>query len=124
MRLLIIGCLGYPYLMDTDTASISSVPQQTHPEPSREDVAAYHRVKRTIHILDIFIALLYWVVWAYLGAGLVQWMSTITASPWLALLLSAGVMFGGMIVLTLPLEYYSGFVFHCIGAATLRKLFF
>ena len=92
--------------MDTSaTGQDHSSPSAPAPEP--RDVKAYHRIKRRLHIVGLVISVLYFLVWMQLMPGLVD--SLPVASKWAALALGALVMFGGLVVLTLPLEYYDGY---------------
>src|SRR5688572_1271318 len=89
------------------TERTDEVVAPTTPNPA--DVATYHRAKRRIHIVDIVIAVLYWAAWVMAAPAFVGWVDSLVDSRWAALAISALVMIGGMVVLTLPLEYYSGF---------------
>jgi STE24 endopeptidase len=94
-----------------DISSIERTDEvQAQPKPRPADVAAYHRAKRRIHIIDIVIGVLYWTAWVFAAPSLVSWIDGHVDSRWAALAIAAVVMIGGMVVVSLPLEYYSGFM--------------
>ncbi len=72
----------------------------------------YARIRRRFSLLDMGLSGLYALLWVISGwaVSLRTVLSTLTVNPWLLVPLFAAV-FGGIInLLTLPLNYYSGFV--------------
>ena len=72
----------------------------------------YARIRRRLSLLDMGLSGLYALLWAFSGwsGSLRNVLGSLTSSPWLLVPLFAAV-FGGIInLLTLPLNYYSGFV--------------
>ncbi len=72
----------------------------------------YARIRRRLSLLGMGVSGLYALVWVISGwsVSLRTLLAGLTSSPWLAIPLFAAV-FGGIInLLTLPLDYYSGFI--------------
>lgn len=94
--------------------------------PGPEEIQAYHRVKRILHVSDILMSLLYWVVWCGLGPGHARWWSQWLESPWLGMFASAFVMLGAFVVVMLPVNYYGDYIIeHRFGLSnqTLKSWF-
>jgi STE24 endopeptidase len=101
--------------MDTPTTGQDPVPvkpppasQPATPLPETRDVKAYHRIKRRLHIVGLVISILYFLAWMQLMPELVGSLPG-GISKWAALAIGALTMFGGLVVLTLPLDYYDGY---------------
>ena len=75
-----------------------------------EQVAPYHQAKRAVRLADLSIALLYWLIWLALAPGFAAWLDLHIASRWAALGIAGLVMFGGLVIVGLPLSYYSGYL--------------
>ncbi|MFL7868687.1 MAG: M48 family metallopeptidase [Anaerolineales bacterium] len=82
-------------------------------DPERQQQAKqYARIRRRLWLVNNTLSALYALAWLLSGwaIGLREWLTTISPNPWF---LVAGfiVIFGGLYaILTLPLDYYSGFV--------------
>jgi len=82
-------------------------------DPERQQQAKqYARIRRRLWLVNQSISALYALAWLFSGwsIALRDWLATISPNPWF---LVAGfiVIFGGIYaVLTLPLDYYSGFM--------------
>lgn len=82
-------------------------------DPERQQQAKqYARIGRRLWLVSTTFSALYALAWLFLGwaVDLRNWLTAISPNPWF---LVAGyiVIFGGIYaILTLPLEYYSGFV--------------
>jgi STE24 endopeptidase len=74
-----------------------------------EETRRYHRQKRTLHIAEIGVSLVYWLMWCAAGAAFVNLVGEATGSRWLTLAISALAMLGGMVLVNLPLDYYGGY---------------
>lgn len=70
----------------------------------------YHRTQRRLHIAELAITLVYWVAWQWPAPAFGAWVSDAVDSRWAALAIAALVMIGGLVLLELPLTYYSGYV--------------
>jgi len=78
------------------------------PERNPEEVQAYHKIKRVIHLSHILLSLVYWSIWCFVAADFVDAIGI--ESRWLGLLISAVTMLGGLVVVSLPLDYYSDYI--------------
>lgn len=94
-------------------------------DPERQQKAKqYARISRRLWLVNLLITGIYTVAWLVLGwsAALRQWLSSLSpalSNPWL-LVPAFLFVFGGILVLIgLPLDYYSGFVLpHRFGQST------
>ncbi len=81
----------------------------------------YARIRRRLSLVSMGISGLYAILWVASGwsIGLRNLLASLTTNPWLAVPLFAAV-FGGIInLLTLPLDFYSGFILpHRFGMST------
>ncbi|HOW73254.1 MAG TPA: M48 family metallopeptidase [Phycisphaerae bacterium] len=101
--------------MDVPTApSVTNEPRPCQPYVPKqrppEEVKAYHKIKRTCHLVDIGLSLIYWGLWLALASPFVAWLDGWIDARWPALIVAALVMFGGKILFLLPLSYYDGFL--------------
>lgn len=80
------------------------------PRPHPDEVQEYHRVKRILHISELVMGALYWIMWVALGPGHVRWIDQSVDSPWLGLFAAGLVMLGGLVLVTLPLGYYGEYL--------------
>jgi len=92
----------------------TSQPAQENPAaaiPQRDpaEIEAYNRVNRRIHLADLAISLVYWIIWCLIARDVVGWLGLPGGSRWLGLLAAAVVMLGGSVLVGLPLNYYGGF---------------
>src|SRR5512144_465960 len=95
------------------------------PDPERQQKAKqYARISRRLWLVNLLITGIYTVAWLVLGwsTALRQWLSSLSpalSNPWL-LVPAFLFVFGGILVLIgLPLDYYSGFVLpHRFGQST------
>jgi len=85
-------------------------PLATLARRSPEQVAEYHRAKRAVRLADLGIGLLYWLIWLALAPGFATWLELHIASPWAALAVATLVMFGGLVIVGLPLSFFSGYL--------------
>jgi STE24 endopeptidase len=101
-----------PRLSISPSSPLSGSPSEPPrpPEPSLSRIKAYHRQKRNLHIAGIAITVGYWLAWLWAGEGFVAAVANAVDSRWVGLLVSVGAMLGGMVVVSLPLDYYSGYV--------------
>jgi len=82
-------------------------------DPERQQQAKqYARIRRRLWLVSQTLSALYALAWLFTGwaIGLRDWLTTVSPNPWF---LVAGfiVIFGGLYaILTLPLDYYSGFI--------------
>ena len=82
-------------------------------DPERQQQAKqYARINRRLWLVGMLLSALYALAWLFFGwaIGLRDWLTGISSNPWF---LVAGfiAIFGGIYaIVTLPLEYYSGFV--------------
>ncbi len=82
-------------------------------DPERQQQAKqYARISRRLWLVSNSLSAIYALAWLFFGwaIGLRDWLTTISPNPWF---LVAGflVIFGGIYaILTLPLDYYSGFI--------------
>lgn len=96
------------------TASGEPIPTTTGPSApvskrTLEEIKAYQHVKRVCHLTGLGISLVYWLIWLALAGGFVNWLGLHFDARWAALPIAALVMFGGLIVVHLPLDFYSGY---------------
>jgi len=82
-------------------------------DPERQQQAKqYARIRRRLWLVSTALSAFYTLAWLFAGWSIVlrDWLTTISPNPWF---LVAGfiTIFGGLYaILTLPLDYYSGFV--------------
>ncbi len=97
--------------METPDAIQTPAAEPT-PPPARspEEVRAYHRIQRKLHIADILVSVVYWTVWLALAGPVVAWIDGWTDSRWVGLFATTLISLGGLVLLSLPLTYYGGFV--------------
>ena len=77
---------------------------------SPEEIKAYHSAKRLVHLSDIAISLVYWIAWLAMAAGFTRWLDQYIDARWAALAVTGVVMFGGLILVSLPLGFYSSYL--------------
>ena len=53
----------------------------------------YHRTKRTLHIVELAISLIYWLAWLWLAPHFVGWLGQHVSSRW------AGLGLGGLVMI-------------------------
>ncbi|MGQ9651360.1 MAG: hypothetical protein ACUVXJ_14725, partial [Phycisphaerae bacterium] len=58
-----------------------------HRDPA--EIAAYNRIHRRIHLADLAISLVYWIVWCLIAPDVVEWLGLPGGSRWLGLLAAA-----------------------------------
>ncbi len=91
-------------IVDTTTEVAEPVQALPDPPPNAE---AYHRGKRLARLLGIGISLVYAVGMCWLVPQLVDALASTIHSPWLMLGTTAAVTLGAMVVVHLPLDYWS-----------------
>ena len=81
-------------------------------EERQRKAKAYSRLQRRLLLVDLALGGLYLVLWLATGwhVALREWLSDLTSSPPIVLLLYGVVFFVPYIILSLPLSYYSGYV--------------
>lgn len=77
---------------------------------SPEEIKGYNGTKRICMLVGIGLSLVYWLIWLFLAPGFVNWLDQHLDARWFALFVAAFVFYGGNIIFSLPLDYYSGFV--------------
>jgi STE24 endopeptidase len=82
-------------------------------DPERQQQAKqYARIRRRLWLVSNSLSALYALAWLFTGwaIGLRDWLATVSPNPWF-LVASFIAIFGGLYaILTLPLDYYSGFI--------------
>ena len=73
-------------------------------------IKAYHRRKLAAHLIGITAILVYAAAWMGPAGPTVEHLAAMVSSRWLGLLIFALLFFAGYEALTLPLDYYRGFV--------------
>jgi STE24 endopeptidase len=94
---------------DETPAGGGEVPAAIENVPPMEQIKAYHRAKRHVHLGGIAFSLVYWIAWCVLAGAFVSWLDGFIDSRWAGLLLAAGVMLGLNVLINLPLDYYSSY---------------
>jgi len=84
-------------------------PPASIPKRSLEEIKAYQHAKRVCHLTSLGISLSYWLIWLALAGVLVNWLGLHFDARWAALPIAALVMFGGLVVVHLPLDFYSSY---------------
>ncbi len=82
-------------------------------DPERQQQAKrYARILRRLWLVSTALSAVYALAWLFGGwaIGLRDWLFTLTPDPWLLVALFAAVFGGIYALLTLPLNYYGGFV--------------
>ncbi len=81
-------------------------------EERQRKAKAYSRLQRRLLLVDLALGGLYLALWLATGwhIALREWVSGLTSSPPIVLLLYAVVFFTPYIILSLPLSYYSGYI--------------
>lgn len=82
-------------------------------DPERQQQARqYARIRRRLWLVNNAISALYALAWLFSGwaIGLRDWLSTLITGDWLLVALFVAVFGGIYAILTIPLDYYSGFV--------------
>jgi STE24 endopeptidase len=82
-------------------------------DPERQQQAKqYARISRRLWLVSTLFSALYALVWLLAGwaINLREWLMTISANPWFVVAGFAAIFGGIFALVTLPLEYYSGFV--------------
>lgn len=74
------------------------------------EIKTYHALKRRCHLAGIAIGLLYWLLWVSLLDPTAAWIDGHFASRWVGLVATAVAMFGGSLLIHLPLDFYSSYV--------------
>ena len=99
-----------------ETTETTPEPQAGAPEPTPipqrdpEQVHAYHRAKRILYLGGLAFSLAYWLVWAASAEAFMTWLGGTIEARWLGLIVFAFAAVGSSGVLSLPLDYYSGYV--------------
>lgn len=106
--------------METNENAVTDVETRATADPpdaaevlaqrSPQEVEAYHRTKRYCHLGGLALSIVYWTIWLFLADDLLTAIETVTAARWLALPLAALAMFGGSVIIGMPLGYYSSFI--------------
>jgi len=82
-------------------------------DPERQEQAKqYARIRRRLWLVSTAFSALYALAWLFTGwaIDLREWLVTISSNPWFLVAGFAAVFGGIYALLTLPLDYYSGFV--------------
>jgi STE24 endopeptidase len=82
-------------------------------DPERQKQAKeYARIRRRLWMVDTIFGALYALAWLFFGwaVALRNWLQTFTSNEWLLVALFVAVFGGIYSIITLPLNYYSGFV--------------
>src|SRR5687768_8017283 len=82
-------------------------------DPERQKQAKeYARIRRRLWLVDTIFGALYALAWLFFGwaVALRNWLGTFTSNEWLLVALFVAVFGGIYSLITLPLNYYSGFV--------------
>ena len=82
-------------------------------DPERQEQAKqYARIRRRLWLVSTTLSTLYALVWLFAGwaIDLREWLVSISPNPWFLVAGFAAVFGGIYALLTLPLDYYSGFV--------------
>jgi len=95
-----------PGAASTPTGGEASAP----PGPAPADVHEYHRVHRILHVSDLVLTFIYWLFWVAIGPGHARWIHGFVGSGWLGLALAGLIMLGGMVLATLPLNFYGDYL--------------
>jgi len=99
--------------MDTTDLTIANdqqgPPPASIPKRSLEEIKAYQHAKRVCHLVGLGISLSYWLIWLALAGVLVNWLGLHFDARWAALPIAALCMFGGLVVVHLPLDFYSSY---------------
>jgi STE24 endopeptidase len=86
---------------------------QTTLDPERQKQAKqYARIKRRLWLVDTFLSAVYLLAWIFFGwsISLRGWIASFAADDWYLIAIFI-IIFGGLFsLITLPLNYYSGFV--------------
>jgi len=71
----------------------------------------YAGIQRRVSIIEMGLSLAYAVAWLAFGweNGLLDWLRQVSASPWLQVALFAAIFGGIYSLVTLPLDFYTGF---------------
>jgi STE24 endopeptidase len=87
--------------------------QATSLDPERQKKAKiYARLSRRLMVVDLLLTAVYTLAWLLTGASGVLKLELLkfTLSPWL-IVLGYGIVFGGvLLIISLPLSYYEGFI--------------
>jgi STE24 endopeptidase len=98
-----------PSAQTDETASSTEGAGALEEAPSMDQIKAYHRAKRRVHLGGIAISLVYWIAWVLAAGTFVSWLYGYVDSRWIALFITAGVMLGLNVLINLPLDYYSSY---------------
>jgi STE24 endopeptidase len=82
-------------------------------DPERQQQAKqYARIRRRLWLVNNSVSAIYALAWLFTGwaIGLRDWLMSISSNPWLMVAGFAAVLGGVYVLITLPLDYYSGFV--------------
>jgi STE24 endopeptidase len=82
-------------------------------DPERQKMAKdYARIRRRLWLVDTSFTAVYALAWLFLGWSVLlrDWLSGFTTNPWILVPAFAAVYGGIMVLINLPLGYYSGFV--------------
>jgi STE24 endopeptidase len=82
-------------------------------DPERQQQARqYARIRRRLWLVNTVISAVYALAWLFSGwaIGLRDWLSTLITGDWLLVALFVAVFGGIYAILTIPLDYYSGFI--------------
>ena len=90
----------------------NSLQQTSAIEPATSEVKRYHRQKLTVRLLNLVVGVSYLAVLALWAGPMVNaaLIDLVGESPWLRLLGIIIVCGGGMELLTLPLDFWSGYI--------------
>ena len=86
---------------------------ETALDPERQKQAKeYARIRRRLWLVDTIFGALYALAWLFFGwaVALRNWLGTFTSNEWLLVALFVAVFGGIYSIITLPLNYYGGFV--------------
>lgn len=78
-------------------------------EPSIEEIKAYQHTKRLIMLAGIGLSLVYWLAWVWLADDFVGWLDGFIDGRWAGLGLTALAMLGLNVLISLPMDFYSGY---------------
>ena len=106
----------------SDTRPDASEDSAHHsPEEENDSARAYNRTKRILFLVELSVGLTFLVVLLFSGASisLARWLETISGNTWIVVLLYLTVVGCAFELLSIPLDFYGGFVLeHKYGQST------